>query len=489
MAEIKLTYKRAENGPDQEKWVNEENFIRKSLINLYSAPDTGEDVDQVELSPVTTEDVYVLKATTTSDLEFAVEWMASWKTGEREGYIIDDSTYPPTKLKTVQDIIETFSDSMEREREDAKYEFATYLSPEAEGVWGKVVERAIELCGHKYAEELDALEKQNAPTWNDQQIMELVEDEASALKVAHNDKEVKEKVFNKYLSEYGTWMDKKHPPLYDLKGSKFTHLKNDVKSVDGTVYKSRRYMCTFEYDDYRGFMQQYSGQKKPKCFRMEGDEQTKRYGYTEFSEYKRTREEKIKAEVQAQIEKNPELKALSEKKQKQKKMALIAMAGSFALTMLPATMIFGVAGIVASILWYSKVSKANEPQHNKNAELMKEIEAKAAAKYPEMSEHHFKERMRIRDLEELMNRKMELLDARFAKMGYEPLTEEEKEAFTFQVFMAEYEDLRCDDDDAIKMWKRYEDRFMEDDEYLIDSDCYNAGKFLLDEEDYFIDEE
>ena len=108
MAEIKLTYKRAENGPDQEKWVNEENFIRKSLINLYSAPDTGEDVDQVELSPVTTEDVYVLEATTTSDLEFAAEWTANWKTGEREGYILQKVGDETVQVKTVQDIIETF---------------------------------------------------------------------------------------------------------------------------------------------------------------------------------------------------------------------------------------------------------------------------------------------------------------------------------------------------------------------------------------------
>ncbi len=492
MAEINLQYKRAENGPDKEKWVNEENFIRKSLINLYAAPDMGEDVDQVELSPVTTEDVYVLEATTTSDLEFAVEWTASWKTGEREGYILQKVGDETVQVKTVQDIIETFSDSMERKREDAKYNFRTYLTPRSEDIWGKIAENDIELCGRNYSEELDALEKQNAPVWSDQQIMEVVNDKASALFVAHADEEAKNSVFNKYLRR-GVWMEGKSRPKYDLKRSNFTNLKNEVKSVDANVYKNRRYMCTFEYDDYRGFMQQYSSQKRPKCFRMKGDVQEKRYGHTEYSEYNRTREEKIKAELQAEIEKTPELKGLSEKKQKEKKMALIALVCSLGLSsmmMVPFLMVLGFVGVVVSFLWYNKVCKANEPGNNATAQAMKDLEAKIAAKYPEVPEYEFEKFMAQKDKENLANRKMELLNARFAKMGYEPLSEEEKGAFLYHVVinaMSTYEYGSDYYNEASA--KRDEYAELEGSEYLFCDEEYNAGEFLLDEEDYFIDEE
>ena len=123
---------------------------------------------------------------------------------------------------------------------------------------------------------------------------------------------------------------------------------------------------------------------------------------------------------------------------------------------------------------------------------MKDLEAKIAAKYPEMSsEYEYRDYMKQKDLQDMAERKMELLNARFAKMGYEPLTEEEKGAFYYHALDFEVNVMRNREGDVWQKYLEYHERveYNADEEYLIDRDHYYAGEFVLDEEDYFIDEE
>ncbi len=368
-----------------ENEMNKEKFLRGAYVELYSAIDAPENIDSVQFSDVFVERAELVKFETTYNIDYTMEIGY-----DREEQYIDKEEYYDKDLK--------------------KYLTRNVVKSRTVTDWQPYQGTANELCGkaisyYKDGDSIDIGDKDEdiSDSYSNFRI-----DTETALKGLKSRKATEEEAkdftvpsesdFDYFASMCATNSNFYQQILHKLPGDKHRNFFANwsAEFMYAAVHAVDRYKLTFDYEGHKCFIKQLATEALPNIYCS--------YKYTD------TVDEGIKEAEQTKLNTDPEF-------QKKVKLYQTGTLASLGFGLLCAGFssflgVFAIIGIIAAVIGFIvsyKVGKKMEAQ-------LKEIKAE----YKQKRDAHKKE---------VQNNKLKLLETRFAKMGFAPLTEEEKERF------------------------------------------------------------
>lgn len=370
MAEIDLIYKRAIPGGGRE--VTEEEFIRNAYIELYAADDTEENIDEIQLSPVEVRDAQILStvchydATLTAEVGYNVQEQYV----DKENVRIDGRTYTKDVIKTrTVTKWQPFSTNVS----DVKYAEDVKI---VQGGKGKVYIPFFR-DSHLYSPnpvefvDIDASEKEAFPPITNQEIIQMA---------------------NEYADKGKPFKKSEETLIHGDKHRNFSALWS-LKKVDAVAFLVKEYAAQFTYRGEKSYvsqrvLQDYISTTYPRDVEDE-----------ELSSAKANKEEALKND--------PKIEELKAKQKKNKKTQLIVLIiSALLLILLPPVAIVGFA---LCLFYFTNVDKKINSQINERTTELK----------------NYYDNLTANRAAQIQSKKIELLNARFAKMGFAPLTEDE----------------------------------------------------------------
>lgn len=395
MAETNLIYQRALRGDGRE--VTEEEFIRNAYIELYSADDTEENIDEIQLSSVEVEDDHFLlvdcyyDATVTAEVGYNVQEQYV----DKENVVIDGKTYTKDVIKTrTVTRWQPFSLNVND---------VNYLEIEnMRDAW----ERSSTLC--RYKSTMEYLTKETCTVGQSLPF--------GPIPVNHVDIDESEQAAFPHVTEMDI-IDKANG--YAKVGYPFVECETTM--IPGDTHRNFKPMWTLKKVTAIA-----SAVKKFKAsFTYRGDEtcevsQRVTQNYVSTTYPRDTEDEELNA---AKTNKEESLKGdskiveLREKAGKNFKIMAIGMGGSLLLSFIIASLgAICVASLIGFLIWGLVSSK--------------KIEKAIAEREKEIKEQY--DSMIANRTMQIQDKKIELLNARFAKMGFAPLTEDEIARFAVE---------------------------------------------------------
>lgn len=363
--------------------VNKEDFVRKSYIELYSAIDAPESIDEVEFSDVFTETAQLVQQYTTYDITYTVEIGY-----DHEEQYIDQKEYYDHELKqystkqVVKNRIITDWQPYQGSAQNLRGIAVGCFHAGDNTDIGDKDEKINEQYGN-YAFDVEKI-------LNNTEDREATEEETKQM-TAPTERD--------YLDLACTSARDSHfHNMLQLPGDRQRRFKAEWDATDmfACVYAVDRYKLAFDYKGQKCFIKQFSTEKLPHIYCS--------YEHTDNIE------EEIKQAEQHQLNTDPEF-------QKNVKLYKYGTWGSLGLGFLSVALsqaLGGAAfiGIILAVIGFILSYR-----------IGKKMEAQAKT-----IQEEFKNKRNVHKTE-LQNKKITLLETRFAIMGLAPLSEEEKERF------------------------------------------------------------
>ena len=368
--------------------ISTDKFIRDSLVELYSSIDAPESIDRIQFSDVFTENAQIVRQQSFYDIEYVVE----------VGYDHEEQ-YIDQKKEYDQDLKKYVTRSVVKNRtvtdwqpykgsESGLMNYATVCWKTGDDIdigdkeetiskhYSDYSFRATEILEGLEPREATKEEQKDAPEFSTSALTGF------AAKAAGND------FFYSMV---------KHKLPGDRHRKFSANWTSD--SMHAVVYSVERYKLAFDYEGHKCFVKQFATEKSPHVYCS--------YKYIDQEDIAIKDAEKVKLNTDPQFQKNVKiykagtygslgLAVLS--------LGLSGVLGTGALIGL----VIAVAGFFISMRFGKNMQKQGEA-----------IQAET------------KNKLKMHKLE-IQNKKIELLETRFAKMGYSPLTEEEKERFSLE---------------------------------------------------------
>lgn len=365
---------------------NKEQFVRDAYIELYSATDVPPEIDQVEFSEPSVEPAILIEQYSTYDVNFTME--IGYR---RKEQYIEEERYYDSNLKT------------HRTRNVVKERTVTDWQP-YQGSKNEIYGCAYDILHDGDSIDIGDKEEAIASQYKNYPI-----DVAGALKNAeHDDANLEDNELFRPLSEAEQLHLASvsvndnffyHHLVTELPGDEHRNFRTNFKITESiaALVATERYKLAFDYEGHKCFIKQCATELLPTVYCS--------YEYADEKEKEITDQKKNEASTDPSFQRNAKL---------YKYLTL----GSFGLFFLSVILSgsntkLGVFGIIASIVLFTFTYFVFGKTMKKQGDAIEQ-------KYEQMLKEH---------RNDVRNKKMQLLNERFAKMGLEPLSENEVRRF------------------------------------------------------------
>ena len=372
MAEITTSFKKSDGQLTKEK------FVRKSLIELYSASDANADIDNIELSDVFTDTAKVVTQFTGYDID---SYTVEIGYDKQEQFVEEERTYDSTLKEYVT-------------RNVIKNRTVTNWQPysgNSEAVTGTSI-RVVD-----DGDNIDLGDK-------DKNVSERFDDEVDVKNIIRKGKfrdatEEESKHFEALTEEehkvfaYDSAGDHLATKL-SLPGDRWRNFKSNwsICYADATVYAIDTYKSTFDFAGKKCFVKQWDNEEYPRIYSAgcgKDEEEEKKQILNADPEFQKT----------AKIYKKGTLGSLG--------LGVLSLVLSSLSDALQIPRFIGFIGLIVAVVGFIYIYK----RYGKKAQAMSD-------------------KLLGDNKEAKKSNKIELLNARFSKMGMPPLTEKELERFS-----------------------------------------------------------